>query len=53
MQSKVNKLSVRTARAINHENIEQHMDKKEQRPLRSSCLLKPVVCLILHTTYKM
>jgi len=53
MQSNVNSLSVRTARAINDENVEQHVDTKGQRPLTPSGLLEPVVCLILHTTYKM
>jgi hypothetical protein len=41
MQSNVNKLSVRTARAINHKNVEQHVDTKGQRPLRpfTACCL--------------
>jgi hypothetical protein len=34
MQSNVNRLSVRTARAINHEHVEQHVGTKGQRPLR-------------------
>jgi hypothetical protein len=53
MQSNVNRLSVRTARAINDENVEQYVDTKGQRPLTPSGLLEPAVCLILHTTYKM
>ena len=36
MQSNVNRLSVRKARAINHENVEQHVDTKGQTPIRPS-----------------